>query len=59
MESPRTDYTSAASPAHGSTALGPARRGPRQLIGSAARAVGVFVDATFRVIVLGRDGVKL
>ncbi|PWI45871.1 hypothetical protein [Streptomyces sp. ICBB 8177] len=31
---------------------------PRHLLGSALRAVGVFVDTAFRVVVLGTDGTK-
>ncbi|MBY8884930.1 hypothetical protein K7472_08725 [Streptomyces sp. PTM05] len=31
---------------------------PRHVLGSALRAVGVFVDTAFRVVVLGTDGTK-
>jgi hypothetical protein len=48
-------------PIRGSTAIGPdhapesGRDHPRHLIGSAMRAIGVFADTVFRVVVLGAD----
>lgn len=49
-------------PIRGSTAVGPpptaGRKHSRHLIGSALRAIGVFADTTFRVVVLGIDGTR-
>jgi hypothetical protein len=44
--------------ARGSTALHGGRHGVGQSIGSALRAIGVFVDTAFRVTVLGPESVK-
>jgi hypothetical protein len=45
-------------PAGGSTALGTeaARHHPLHVVGTALRAVRVFAETTFRVVVLGDDG---
>ncbi|MCQ4046265.1 hypothetical protein ACFOSC_26795 [Streptantibioticus rubrisoli] len=58
--------TTTFTPIRGSTAMGPAdapgdsarRTHPRHLLGSAMRAIGVFADTAFRIVVLGTDGTK-
>jgi hypothetical protein len=59
--------TTTFTPIRGSTAIGPAdapdddsarRTHPRHLLGSAMRAIGVFADTAFRIVVLGTDGTK-
>jgi hypothetical protein len=45
-------------PLHGSTAVAGPGRTVHRVLGSAIRAVGVFLDAAFRVVVLGTDGTK-
>ncbi|MCQ4085096.1 hypothetical protein NGB36_32165 [Streptomyces sp. RB6PN25] len=52
----------ALTPIRGSTAVGPPptvdHKHSRHLIGSTLRAIGVFADTAFRVVVLGTDGTR-
>ncbi|MDF2261230.1 hypothetical protein [Streptantibioticus ferralitis] len=58
--------TTTFTPIRGSTAMGApddsgtaARRAhPRHLLGSTMRAIGVFADTAFRIVILGTDGTK-
>ncbi|MGW7004990.1 hypothetical protein ACWGCW_19830 [Streptomyces sp. NPDC054933] len=58
--------TTTFTPIRGSTAMGAvdasgtsARRAhPRHLLGSTMRAIGVFADTAFRIVILGTDGSK-
>jgi hypothetical protein len=45
-------------PVRGSSALGPesARHHLAHLLGTALRAIGIFADTVFRVVLLGADG---
>jgi hypothetical protein len=49
-------------PIRGSTAIGPPptadRKHSHHLIGNTLRAIGVFADTAFRVVVLGTDGTQ-
>jgi hypothetical protein len=49
-------------PIRGSTAIGPPptadRKHSHHLIGNTLRAIGVFADTAFRVVVLGTDGIQ-
>jgi hypothetical protein len=49
-------------PIRGSTAIGPPPtvdcKRSRHLIGNTLRAIGVFADTVFRVVVLGSDGTQ-
>ncbi|MDX6311338.1 MAG: hypothetical protein QOF84_3334 [Streptomyces sp.] len=46
------------SPVRGSSALGPdsVHRHLTHLLGTALRAIGIFADTVFRVVLLGSDG---
>lgn len=46
------DMTTHTHPIRGSTAA----TGPRRRLGNALRAVGIFAETAFRVVVLGTDG---
>ncbi len=58
--------TTTFTPIRGSTAMGAAdapddpvrRTHPRHILGSTMRAIAVFADTAFRVVVLGGDGTK-
>ncbi|MDF3292854.1 MULTISPECIES: hypothetical protein [Streptomyces] len=57
--------TTTFTPIRGSTAMGAAdapesarRTHPRHILGSTMRAIGVFADTAFRVVILGGDGTR-
>lgn len=58
--------TTTFTPIRGSTAMGAAdapggpapRTHPRHVLGSTMRAIGVFADTAFRIVILGTDGTK-
>jgi hypothetical protein len=58
--------TTTFTPIRGSTAMGAAeapddsvrRTHPRHILGSTMRAIGVFADTAFRIVILGGDGTK-
>jgi hypothetical protein len=53
-----TFHTGPAATVHGGTALGASSSGSRHRVGSAVRAVRVFVVTAVEIVVLGGDGLR-